>query len=335
MNAVQPSTGAEDIASKLQIFLRGHGLTDPRITHLRRLTGGSSHDTWALDLTDGEAAPETPLIMRRNFAANSLDLPPEAEFRLVNWLAGAEIPVARPWLCATADSPFSVPFVLSERIDGTDLRKAMADPAIPIAAGTVALNLVTLQARIHALDITTCPLQPHERALRHEVERWTADMLTATHASPSPLARLAVHWLRANIPDGEKNCLVHGDFKANNILWRRNGSPVLLDWELAHIGDPVEDLAWTMLWMSKYDLVGGMLTPAQYVAAYEAAARLRVNRRRLLFWQLFAFVKLAVILLSGSGAISNDERLSPSHVLLSRAVPCLEAGMAAHLQALT
>ena len=71
-------TGAQDIAEKLQAYLAGKGVADPKVSGLRRLTGGSSHDTWALDLTEGtgDSAVGTPLVMRRNFALASLDMSP-------------------------------------------------------------------------------------------------------------------------------------------------------------------------------------------------------------------------------------------------------------------
>lgn len=328
--------GALDIAGKLEVYLAGKGVVGPRVSNLRRLTGGSSHDTWALDLGSKTGAAITPLVMRRNFASASLDLSPEGEFALLSWLAGEGLPVAKPWLCATRDSPFGVPFVLSERIDGTDLRKAVAAQEVSADPANVALGLVTLQARIHALGLAGWPLAaPPEAPLAHEVERWTQALLKAPQGSPGPVARATAAWLLAHTPKPQRLALVHGDFKANNILWRKDGTPVVLDWELAHIGDPAEDLAWTMLWTSRYDLVGGMLSPQSYIAAYEAASGTQVDRFALHYWQLFAFVKLSAILLSGSGAITADEQLSPSHVLLSRAVPCLEAGMAAHLARLS
>ena len=324
-------SGALEIAGKLQAYLAGKGMASPVVGNLRRLTGGSSHDTWALDLREDGAEAITALVMRRNFAPGSLDMSPEGEFALLSWLAGEGLPVARPWLCATQDSPFGVPFVLSERIDGTDLRKAVAAQEVSANPAEVAQGLVALQARIHALDLADCPIASPAEPLRHEVVRWTQALLQAPHARPSPIARAAAGWLAAHIPAPQRLALVHGDFKANNILWRKDGTPVVLDWELTHIGDPVEDLAWTMLWTSQYDLVGGMLPPAAYVAAYEAASGTHVDLFALHYWQLFAFLKLSAILQSGSGSITADEPLGPSHVLLSRAVPCLEAGMASHL----
>ena len=150
----------------------------------------------------------------------------------------------------------------------------------------------------------------------------------------SPLLRAAIAWLEAHVPALDRPCIVHGDFKANNILWSEAGEPVVLDWELAHMGDPAEDLAWTMLWTTRDDIVCGLLSPQDYLAAYEQASGAAVDRERLFFWQLFALVKLCEILRSGSGTVRNEDDLGPSHALLSRGSAALEAAMADYLSAI-
>ena len=97
--------------------------------------------------------------------------------------------------------------------------------------------------------------------------------------------------------------------------------------------DPLEDLAWTMLWRTPHDLVGGMLSPEDYLTAYEAAAGVRIDRDRLAYWQMFALMKLMAIFhksmhLQGSASISR-----PSHIMLARAVPWLHRQMADRLRA--
>jgi len=328
-----------DIAATLSAFLAGRGFKTVRVSTLQRLTGGSSHDTWAFDLTHGDEPHHetTRLVMRRNLGAASLDMSPDAEFRLLQWLHGKGIPVARPLLCAVEDSPFSAPIVISERLQGVDLRKAMGGAHARVDRAAAAATLVALQARIHAVDLKDCPCgvfaAPSVASPKGEIDRWTASLLETGEGGAGPLARAAIEWLRSHIPASGELVLVHGDFKANNILWSDAGRPYVLDWELSHLSDPVEDLAWTMLWTSKDDLVSGMMTPSNYVAAYEAASGQRVDPARLFFWQLFALVKLSAIMRSGSGTIAAKSLMSPSHALYSRGVACLDAAMADYLLA--
>jgi aminoglycoside phosphotransferase (APT) family kinase protein len=122
----------------------------------------------------------------------------------------------------------------------------------------------------------------------------------------------------------DRAVIVHGDFKANNILMRRGEEPTVIDWELAHVGDRHEDLAWTMAWTSPHDIVGGMLTCGDYIAAYAELSGHRVDPQRLQFWQMFALVKLAAIFLKGLEPRLRGEPLQPLHLMLGQAVPRLE-----------
>jgi aminoglycoside phosphotransferase (APT) family kinase protein len=323
-----------DLQQGLRAYLQSQGVVDADVSDLRRLTGGSTHDTWAFDLQSGPptARVNEPLILRRNLAHDSLDMSPEAEFRLLQWLHDREVPVARPWLCSPDGANLRMPFVISERANGVDLRKFMAKAGPSFDRSATGTMLVSLQARIHNISPASLPeglLAPPDVA--GEVERWTRPLLALRGQTAHPLVRAAVTWLQANVPHLDTPGLVHGDFKANNILWTSGDRPVLLDWELAHVGDPIEDLGWTMLWMTKDDLVCGMLSPAEYIAAYEAETGQRVDRKRLFFWQCFALVKLSGIMLSGNNTAAADGALSPSHALLSRGVSCLETALADYM----
>ena len=336
MNEAAAGSGTDDLAPALAACLADGGYADPRVSGLRRLTGGSTHDTWAFDLEHGAAGQRqgAPLILRRNLAMESLDMPPAAEFALLGWLHDAGLPVARPLLCDPQGGALGNPFVIAERIIGTDLRKALARGGTGRERSEIGRELAALQGAIHALDTADCPRHIFEAFdVAREVHRWTAPLLAGAEVA-HPVLRAAIAWLAANIPEVERPCIAHGDFKANNILWSEAGRPVILDWELAHIGDPVEDLAWTMLWTTRDDIVCGLLTPEDYLAAYEQSTAMRVDRKRLFFWQLYALVKLCGILRSGSGTARDGRDLGPSHALLSRGSAHLEAAMADYLVAI-
>lgn len=340
MNDLVAVSETEDLGEALAAYLAGNGFADPRVSGLRRLTGGSTHDTWAFSLDHGAVGgrQDVPLILRRNMAMESLDMAPQAEFALLRWLHDAKLPVARPLLCEPDGGSLRTPFVIVERIIGTDLRKALAKGAEGSGRDAIGRELAALQARIHALDVADCPAGVFEPVdLAREVKRWTSPLLApplAKDGTAHPVLRSAIAWLEAHIPAIGRPCIVHGDFKANNILWSEDGRPVILDWELAHIGDPVEDLAWTMLWTTRDDIVCGLLSPEDYIAAYELASGAPVDRQRLFFWQLYALVKLCGILRSGSGTVRDESDLGPSHALLSRGAGYLEAVMADYLVAI-
>ncbi len=125
--------------------------------------------------------------------------------------------------------------------------------------------------------------------------------------------------------------IVHGDYKANNVLLKSGAEPIIIDWELAHIGDPLEDLAWTMLWTTPDDIVGGMLTADRFLTEYEQLTMKVIDRQRFFFWQVFSLVKLAAIFLKGIEHKSGQALPRPTLLMLAQALPCVEEALSALL----
>jgi aminoglycoside phosphotransferase (APT) family kinase protein len=291
------------------------------VSGLRRVAGGASRQTWSCDLRIG--ARVMPLIVRRDIADGLLDTDGDGEFRLLDALHQLELPVPRPWLRTG-------PMTVVERIAGVDARKLMAHPGRAHDPQALGEELVRIQVALHEIDwrrLAGVLDAPDGAPHRRELDHWE-QILTRTGIEAEPLLRAAISWLDAHPPPATELALVHGDFKANNLLVSPDGRVTVLDWEMAHIGDPVEDLAWTRLWRTEADLVGGMLEPDAYIAAYEAARGVDVDPDALLFWELFSLVKLAAILLTG---VRDGAANLPTLKLLGRATPHVEGQIAERL----
>jgi aminoglycoside phosphotransferase (APT) family kinase protein len=301
---------------------------------LRKMTGGTGRETWAFDI--GDAPPGTatrPMVLRRNIERGMLDGDPQAEFELLSELDDAGYPVPRPWWCVTADSPLEYPFMILERLSGTDIRKHLASHP-EVDRLQLGRTLVGLQARLHRLDWKAqLPSVAAEAARMSgptvsltQLDRW-ADAIEVATSDPGPLLATALDWLRAESPRITQPRLVHGDFKTNNLIFDDDGVVTVLDWELAHLGDPIEDLGWTLLWSTQFDLVGGLLTEAEYLAAYEAESGSPIDPDALRYWRLFALVKLAAMFLTG--AARGGSR--PTLQLMGRALHHIDAELGALL----
>lgn len=316
---------AEDLRSALGEFVRDRLESEVAVRGLRRMAGGTGHETWAFDVCDTAGRTSHELVLRRDIELGMLDSDPRREFELLTALHAAGVPVPRPCWCVTEDSPLGLPFVIMERLEGTDVRKHLAaNPDLDRRA--LGLLLVGLQAKLHRLDWRArLPSSIADSSCSSELDRWAGALAAAT-GDPGPLLAAALDWLRAHPPVAENRRLVHGDFKTNNLMVGVGGTITVLDWELAHLGDPIEDLAWTMLWTTGHDLVGGLLTPDDYVAAYQAETGCPVDPAALLYWRLFALVKLAAIFLTG---VSRGG--SPTLMLMGRAVHHIDAEVGALL----
>jgi aminoglycoside phosphotransferase (APT) family kinase protein len=99
--------------------------------------------------------------------------------------------------------------------------------------------------------------------------------------------------------------LVHGDYRLGNFLIARAGAATrltgILDWEMVHLGDPLEDVAWccSPLWRAGGDLASALMLPDAFAAAYAAAAGRTADPERLRFYDVLALVKMSVIMLTG------------------------------------
>jgi aminoglycoside phosphotransferase (APT) family kinase protein len=328
---VVAASATDQLHAGLSAFLAAQYGASVKLSGLRRLTGGTSHETWAFDLCTRSNAKENirPMILRRDFSDDRLDLDLATEFALLQRLYAAGVPVAEPVFCEYKNSPISTPFIISERLSGMDIRKQMAQNND--GARALGLRLTAIQARIHRLDwqntLGEVLPAPSPNAAAAEVLRWSK-IATECSTELSPLLSAAINWLEAHAPDDSPFALVHGDFKANNLVFDPSGRVAVIDWELSHIGDPLEDLAFTMLWTSQYDLVGGMLSEADYLAAYEAASGSRVDSERLFFWRVFAQLKIAAIFLKGLRTDTVVSATRPSLVMLGRAMPWIEQRIA-------
>lgn len=299
------------------------------VEKLRRLAGGSSHETWAFDAVDSQTR-RTPLILRREFERGLLNTDVRSEFELLVALHAAGVAVPEPVLCQDEGSALDLPFMVLTQVDGTDLRKDLAHAEGDRDTQGLARAAVELQAAIHAVPVGILSSMPGfevNHGPAHELGRWTK-VLEEAKTPLDPLLATALTWLRVREPQPVAPVLVHGDFKANNLLVDSSGSLSVIDWEMSHLGDPVEDLAWTMLWRTSWDVVGGLHpAPADYLAAYTELTGRQVDAWVLEWWRLFALVKLWAIFATGMAV--PDAR--PTLRLMGRSTIWLAEQVAAHL----
>jgi aminoglycoside phosphotransferase (APT) family kinase protein len=186
-------------------------------------------------------------------------------------------------------------WMVVERVEGeTIARKILRDaeygPALPVLAGQCGTAL----AGIHRIPPSTVPRLDHTDQV--------ASLRLALDASgePHPAFELGFRWLDRHRPAaraGEPG-VVHGDFRLGNLIVGPDGLRAVLDWELAHAGDPLEDLGWLCVRAWRFGAeprVGGFGTVDDLVAAYEAAAGTTVDRDALFWWEVLGTLKWGII----------------------------------------
>ncbi|MDE2560714.1 MAG: phosphotransferase family protein [Sphingomonadales bacterium] len=253
------------------------------VTGLHRLTGGANMQSWRFTC-HGE-----DFVLRRApsadwLAARPLYLANEAEVIRRAATGGVLAPEVVAELKDT--DGIGIGFVM-RAIAGT------ADPGTVLAGDPRAMieDLATALARIHALDtqgLGFLPVLDAAPGVESLAERFAA------HGGDRPVIALGLAWLRAHLPAQAPRRLVHGDLRIGNVMADGGRLTGVLDWELAHLGDSHEDLAYGCMTVWRF---GRLDAPAfgftdldTYFAAYEAAGGAQVDRARFRFWLVFRTV---------------------------------------------
>jgi aminoglycoside phosphotransferase (APT) family kinase protein len=206
------------------------------------------------------------------------------------------------------DDSLGMPFFIMERIEGETLpRRLFRDAQYEQARKVAAAELGTILARIHRVPVEKYQLgslpspQGDNSAAEEEIGRYVEKYETMAR-EPHPVFELAFRWLRRHLPEERERVFVHGDYRMGNIMFGPEGVRSILDWELAHIGDPMEDLGWICVrsWRFGNDHlpVGGVGTRTVFQRAYEEAGGYPLDQERLKFWEIFGNLRWGVICLN-------------------------------------
>jgi len=296
------------------------------IEGLRRLTGGASQETWSFDVRVAEG-PVPGLILRRApggakgaAGADSRKLPLADEARLLGLAANAGIPVPKVLAVLAQDGPLGAGYLMTRIAGETIPRRFLREPRFAAARAGLARQCGEILARLHAIPREQLPrlrVAPAAIELEHYVR------LHRSYGWPKPGFELAVRRLRERAPAGDlAPVLVHGDFRSGNLMVDERGVAAVLDWELAHVGDPMEDLGWICVnsWRFGEDAhpVGGFGSREDLFAGYEAAGGMPVDPARVRYWQVLGTLKWGVMCAGMLAVFRSGEDRSVERAAIGR-----------------
>lgn len=313
------------------------GVPDVAVSSLSRIPGGASRETWSLDARwlDNGSEVSRGFIFRRDPDASLLVTDRDVEFRVMDAVAAHGVPVPRMHWLETDGTWLDRPFFVMERIDGceTSPTKVLMDPRFFPARDRLAGEFVDILARIHALDWRAAGLEflgaasEGDCALK-EIQKWEA-VVDRDALEPQPVLRAAFCWLRRSLPaPAQRIVLVHADYRTGNFLCTPEGEiKGVLDWEMTHLGDPLEDVAWACIrpwrWLGD-EKIGGLMDRADFYRRYTEASGIEVNEDAVRFWEVLGNVKLAAIFITGARSFCDGRTHSPMMAFLGRNIARLE-----------
>lgn len=283
----------DGVADRLARFLADAvGRPGLQVEGWHRLAGGASRETFAFETRLGEAT-ERLVVQRVRAGALSESFSMESEARLLRAAASAGVPVA-PVVAASDDrGVVGSPFVVLGWVDGETIgRRILRDDEFAPARRRFVVDAARALAAIHRIPLEEAPGLRHQDVLG-EI-RGLYDHLGQAH----PTFELALRWLDEHRPPPGADGVVHGDFRLGNLMVGPEGLRAVLDWELAHRGDPMEDLGWLCARAWRFGApapVAGMGGYDELFAAYGEAAGVEVDAEAVRWWEVFGTLRWGVI----------------------------------------
>lgn len=310
-----------DLVAKLRAWI-AEEVGDPElvIEGVRRTSAGFSRENWIFDAswTERGAQQTQPLIARRDPPGSVLNTDRRVETAVLRALEATDVPSPRMRWADLAGSRLGRPAIVMDLVDGYCDGFVLNGPWPLERRVQMAHHLYDHLASIHQLDWRALGLadvleDPGTKAAAVAVDHWERE-LGDVQLEPEPELEFVLAWLRANAPDNDVTTLVHGDFKAGNVLLSRDDEvTAVLDWETVHLGDPREDLGWvTNPLRAREHQIPGSWEPDDLLDRWSAHTGLNADRQAVLWWSVLANYKLSVIVLSGSRAFV-DGRLDRVH----------------------
>ena len=301
---------SEGLAERLAAYLTRTNGETTRVENLARISGGASRETYRYDAVAGAA--RGGYILRRDPPGSLIETDRRLEFLAIRSFEGKDVAAPRAVALEVAGAELERPFFIMERIDGGVAASPFAADPYGARARAIGKRFFTILGRIAAEPIDGLPML--EAALmpapkdcwRRELDDW-AGVIDADEHHPQPIVRAAIRRLRSRTPPPPTRVsVVHGDYRAGNFLHDGAGQILaVLDWEMAHLGDPLEDLAWALdpLWSPAGDgRVSGMIDESDALAVWRAVSGLEIDPEAFAWWRLFASVKAQAIWTSSAKA---------------------------------
>jgi len=314
--ALDPQAFAAFVADKLP------DAREIEVSAVGRIHGGASRETYRLRLTyeQGAERVDRGLILRKDPPASLIETDRATEFAAYSAFHGTKVPVPEALWLENDPGWLGSPFFVMQEVAGFEASpQLITTPPYSDHAAKIADQKWSLLGEIAkanpfelGLDRSFELVEPAKCAER-ELAYWAAK-LDRDAERPQPIMQAVIRRLRRSPPPPPPELgVVHGDYRTGNFLYDTEGNvQAILDWEMAHLGDPLEDLAWSLNRIFNWgrdERSGGLVPRETAIAIWERSAGRRAEPEALLWWELFSAVKgQAIWLAAGKEFIAGNNR---------------------------
>lgn len=286
------------LGERLEAYLTRVWGQPTRVEDLSRIPGGASRETYRFVAhVDGQTRP---LILRRDPPGSLIETDRNLEYLALESFHD-KLPAPRPVAMDVEGGELERPFFIMERVEGGVAASPFTVGPYGDHAREIGQRFFEILGTIAATDPTDLPLAKvapapaPEDCWRVALDHWSG-IMDADEQHPQPIVRAAIRALRRRPPPPAQAIrVVHGDYRTGNFLHDGAGKILaVLDWEMVHLGDPLEDLGWALdpLWSHfEADKAGGMLPRDEALAIWRRTSGLAIDEAALAWWSLFNAVK--------------------------------------------
>ena len=314
----------KELEDRLCIYLRAKlGAPDLVVAGLSRIPGGASRETYRFraQYKAGGKQLDRGLILRRDPTASLIETERTTEYRAYEAFFKLGLPVPEPIALELGSEALERPFFIMSEVENCTPGGIMSPDPYGPHRQKVGEQFYSIMGKIAAADPGKVGLDDLEgasvvnAAAMHELARWEK-VIEEDEREPQPIVRAAIRWLKKNPPPpAQKISVVHGDYRSGNFLVDEAGNiRAILDWEMCHLGNPLEDLGWAIdpLWAGADPArPGGMIPRAEGIRIWEEASGLKADPKELLWWEVFASLKGAAIWISAALEYADGRNSDP------------------------
>jgi aminoglycoside phosphotransferase (APT) family kinase protein len=287
------------------------------ISGIQQLSGGASRESWGIEARTADGAERRLILLRESGGPDrGRDVALQAAAMAAARAAGVPVPELHDHGSEALGQGRA--YLLMERLDGETIpRRLLRDHAYAAVRPGLARRLGEVLARIHSVDPDSVPGLPRVDALGQAIE------LYEEFAEPRPALEIGLRWLAEHRPPPSGDGLVHGDFRTGNLIVASGGLRGVLDWELAHRGDPMHDLGWlcTKAWrFGSASPVGGFGTRADLMSGYADGGGIPPDEATQQWWELYGTVRWALLCRRQAARYLTDSGPSIEYAVLGRRV---------------
>jgi aminoglycoside phosphotransferase (APT) family kinase protein len=271
---------------------------DLNVLKTTQVEQGMSSDTFFIEISykKNQDAVRKEIVLKREPAGGILETYDLAgEFKLLNALKAGNIAVPPVLWHEPGAQVFERPFYVMDKVEGdifnVDPRRPSKQMFNENERPSLAEDFVSNIVKIHNFNWRKKGLEfpddPEKGAapLILQIKKHEQVIARAGYRL-NPIIALGINWLKLNAPNVEKPCIVHGDYRIGNFISKDGHIKAILDWELSHLGDPHEDIAYILspAWRSAGEgLINHLMTEGDFIKKYQDMSGMRIDPYKIMY----------------------------------------------------